>query len=93
MSFFKSRRFLLSSLMVAMGLSMPLTPVWAQTFPSKPVRIVIGFPPGGGIDIVARTIAPKLSEALGQPVIIDNKPGVAGVLGTNLVAKAPVTRI
>ena len=89
MSFFKSRRFLLSSLMVAMGLSMPLTPVWAQTFPSKPVRIVIGFPPGGGIDIVARTIAPKLSEALGQPVIIDNKPGVAGVLGTNLVAKAP----
>jgi tripartite-type tricarboxylate transporter receptor subunit TctC len=89
MSFFKSRRFLLSSLMVSMGLSVPLAPVWAQPFPSKPVRIVIGFPPGGGIDIVARTIAPKLSEALGQPVIIDNKPGVAGVLGTNLVAKAP----
>ena len=89
MTSFKPRRLFLSSLLAAMGLAVPLAPAWAQPFPSKPVRIVIGFPPGGGIDIVARTIAPKLSEALGQPVIIDNKPGVAGVLGTNLVAKAP----
>jgi hypothetical protein len=90
MTSFKPRRLFLSSLLAAMGLAVPLAPAWAQPFPSKPVRIVIGFPPGGGIDIVARTIAPKLSEALGQPVIIDNKPGVAGVLGTNLVAKAPM---
>ena len=89
MPLFKPRRFLLSSLMLMMGLTVFLSPTRAQSFPTKPVRIVIGFPPGGGIDIVARTIAPKLSEALGQPVIIDNKPGVAGVLGTNLVAKAP----
>ena len=60
----------------------------AQAFPSKPVRIVIGFPPGGGIDIVARIMAPKLSEALGQPVIIENKPGAGGVLGTDFVAKS-----
>ena len=61
----------------------------AQEFPNRPVRIVIGFPPGGGIDIMARIIAPKLSEALGQTVVVDNKPGAAGILGTNLVAKAP----
>lgn len=64
-------------------------PAGAQTFPSKPVRIVIGFPPGGGIDIVARLIGPKLSEALGQPVLVDNKPGANGVLGTDIVAKSP----
>ncbi len=61
----------------------------AQGFPNKPVRIVIGFPPGGGIDIVARLMAPKLSELLGQPVVIDNKPGANGVLGMDHVAKAP----
>ena len=60
----------------------------AQSFPSRPVRVVIGFPPGGGIDIVARIIAPKLSEALGQPVLVENKPGAGGSLGTDIVAKA-----
>ena len=61
----------------------------AQGFPSKPLRIVIGFPPGGGIDMVARLMAPKLTELLGQPVLIDNKPGANGVLGMDFVAKAP----
>lgn len=61
----------------------------AQTFPSKPLRIVIGFPPGGGIDMVARLMAPKLTELLGQPVLIENKPGANGVLGMDFVAKAP----
>jgi tripartite-type tricarboxylate transporter receptor subunit TctC len=61
----------------------------AQTFPSKPLRIVIGFPPGGGIDMVARLMAPKLSELFGQPVLIENKPGANGVLGMDFVAKAP----
>lgn len=88
MPLIKRRAFWLTSLLALGGLVASTTSVWAQAFPSKPVRIVIGFPPGGGIDIVARTIAPKLSEALGQPVIIDNKPGVAGVLGTQLVAKS-----
>ena len=60
----------------------------AQGFPTRPVRIVIGFPPGGGIDTVARLLAPKMSESLGQPVIVDNRPGGAGVLGTEAVAKA-----
>ena len=60
----------------------------AQSFPSKPIRIVIGFTPGGGIDIVARILAPKLSESLGQQVIVDNRAGAAGIIGTEIVAKA-----
>ncbi|MGE0314786.1 MAG: Bug family tripartite tricarboxylate transporter substrate binding protein [Lautropia sp.] len=61
----------------------------ADVFPSQPVRIVIGFPPGGGIDTVARLIAPKLSAAWKQPVIVENKPGANGVLATQQVAAAP----
>src|SRR5260221_4994963 len=62
--------------------------VSAQSFPTRPVHIVIGFPPGGGIDTVARLLGPRMSESLGQPVVIDNRPGGGGVLGTDLVAKA-----
>jgi tripartite-type tricarboxylate transporter receptor subunit TctC len=61
---------------------------WAQTFPSRPIRIIIGFPPGGGIDILARLIAPKMSERLGQPVIVDNRPGANGQIATQAVAQA-----
>src|SRR5882672_11480302 len=60
----------------------------AQTFPSRPVRIVIGFPPGGGIDILARLIAPKMSERLGQPVIVDNRPGANGQIAGQMVAQS-----
>ena len=60
----------------------------AQTFPSKPLRIIVAFPAGGGTDIVARMIAPKLGEALGQQVVIDNRAGAQGVIGTELAAKS-----
>jgi tripartite-type tricarboxylate transporter receptor subunit TctC len=62
--------------------------VQAQAWPSKPIKIIIPFPPGNTTDIMARLIAPKLSERLGQPVIVENRPGASGMLGLDLVAKA-----
>ena len=61
----------------------------AQPFPNKPVRIVVGFVPGGGPDFVARAVSTKLSESQGQPFVVDNKPGAGGSLSTSMVAKAP----
>jgi tripartite-type tricarboxylate transporter receptor subunit TctC len=60
----------------------------AQTFPTKPVRIVIPFPPGGGIDIVARLIGPRLTEVYGQQIIVDNRAGASGVIGTEIAARS-----
>jgi tripartite-type tricarboxylate transporter receptor subunit TctC len=61
---------------------------WAQTFPSKAIHIVVPFGAGGGADLTARTVGQKISETLGQPVIIDNKPGAGGVIAGDLVARA-----
>ncbi len=62
--------------------------VMAQTYPSKSIRLVVPFPAGGATDILARAVSQKLAERLGQPVIVDNKPGAGGVLGSELAVKA-----
>ena len=62
---------------------------WAQSYPARPVRIIVGFAPGGAYDIMARLIGQWLSERLGQPFVIENRPGAAGNIGTEAVVKAP----
>src|SRR5689334_16908910 len=57
---------------------------WAQAFPSKPLKVLVGYPPGGAVDLVARTVGQQLSASLGQPVVIENKPGA----GTNIAVRA-----
>jgi len=65
------------------------TGAWAQGYPSKPIRIVVGFPPGGGNDIIARLVGAKMQENWGQAVVIDNKPGANSIIAAEFVAKAP----
>src|SRR6266496_5868864 len=62
---------------------------WAQTYPTKPVRILVGFAPGGGVDIMARLIGQWLSERLGQPFVIENRPVAGTNIGTEAVVRAP----
>ena len=64
-------------------------PARAQDYPARPIRLIVPWPPGGGVDIAARTIGPKLSENLGQPLVIDNRAGAAGMIGTQLAARSP----
>ena len=68
------------------ALAVPATS-FAQAWPAKPIRLVIGFAPGGGVDINARLLAPKLSEIIGQSVIVENKPGAGTNIANDIVAK------
>ncbi|MDL9999542.1 tripartite tricarboxylate transporter substrate binding protein [Variovorax sp. J22P240] len=65
-----------------------IAPAQAQTYPNKPIKMVVPFAAGGATDVLARVLAEKMAAGLGQPVIIDNKPGAAGIIGTDAVAKA-----
>ncbi len=62
--------------------------VWAQPWPSKPIRIIVPFTPGSGTDIIARTVTERLSPQLGQPIVIENRPGAGGTIGAAVVAKS-----
>src|SRR5712691_5896929 len=72
----------------AFALFCAVSAAWAQGYPSKPIRLVVGFPPGGGNDIIARMIGSKMQEAWGEPVLIDNKPGANSIIAAEHVAKS-----
>jgi tripartite-type tricarboxylate transporter receptor subunit TctC len=75
---------------LASGAALPLigTARAQQTFPSKPIRLVVGYSPGGGNDLIARIVAAKLQDKLGQPIVVDNKPGAQSIVAAELVAKS-----
>ncbi len=75
--------------LVAAALFTVFNGAMAQTYPAKPIRMLVPFAPGGNVDITARTIAPGLGETLGQQVLVENRPGAGGSIATNAVAKAP----
>ena len=74
--------------LLLLALAFAMVPAWAQTWPAKPVRFIVPFPPGGSTDVAARTVAEKLSRALGQQVVVDNRGGGGGAIGTVEAARA-----
>lgn len=84
-----SRRHLLAAAALAAGCaSLPLAAPAADAFPSKPITMVVPYPPGGPTDIVARLVAAEMSKTIGQNIVVDNKPGASGMIGADLVARA-----
>jgi tripartite-type tricarboxylate transporter receptor subunit TctC len=83
-------RFLTRCVQLALAAIVVFTPlaVRAQTYPYRPIRLIVGFPPGGINDLVARIVGQSVSDSLGQPIVIENRPGAGGTIGANMVAKA-----
>ena len=75
--------------LMLLALAAGTPPAFAQAFPTKPIRLILPFPPGGPSDILGRAMSQKLGEQMGQQVIADNRPGAGGNLGLELTAKAP----
>ena len=71
------------------GMSASAASMAAEKYPSRPVRMIVPYPPGGGSDITGRAIGAKLNESLGQTFVIDNRPGATGLIGTEIAVKAP----
>jgi tripartite-type tricarboxylate transporter receptor subunit TctC len=80
---------ILSGMGGILAASLAVFPAQGQDYPTKPVRLMVPWPPGGGVDIAARTLQPGISENLRQPVIVDNRAGASGLIGTELAARAP----
>src|SRR3954454_2820117 len=78
--------------LLASGVALPLigtARAQQTTFPTKPIRLVVGYSAGGGNDLIARIVAAKLQDKLGQPIVVDNKPGAQSIVAAEIVAKAP----
>jgi tripartite-type tricarboxylate transporter receptor subunit TctC len=80
---------LLIAIICAAAASAPLHDASAQTYPAKPVRVIVSLAPAGGMDVTSRIFAQKLGEHLNQQVVVENRPGAGGAVGGDLVAKAP----
>lgn len=83
------RHFCLAAAIFAVATSLTSFSASAQTYPSKPLRWVVGYPAGGGTDFLARTTGAQLSQQLGQPVVVDNRPGAGAIIASEFVARAP----
>ncbi|MDK3022547.1 tripartite tricarboxylate transporter substrate binding protein [Cupriavidus taiwanensis] len=79
----------LGTILLSATLPLAAAPAFAETYPGKPIRLVVPFPPGGPTDTAARIIGQKMSETLKQPVVVDNRPGASGTIGAENVAKSP----
>ncbi len=79
------------SYVASLGLSILLsaTGAWAQQYPAKPVRVIVGFTAGGATDIVGRIVAQQFTERMGRPFVVENRAGATGMIGAEMVAKAP----
>ena len=83
-----SRRHALQAALALAGLLAAAPAAWAQKFPDKPIRIVVGYSAGGGVDAVARMLSARLPAVLGQQVLVENRTGATGLIAADLVAKA-----
>ncbi|MGH6768980.1 MAG: Bug family tripartite tricarboxylate transporter substrate binding protein, partial [Xanthobacteraceae bacterium] len=73
----------------ALAAALPAAPATAQSYPSRPISLIVPFPPGGSTTVVARIIAERMSETMGQTIVIDNRGGAGGTVGTRAAAKSP----